>query len=149
MRLKQAIIEGMKAKQLRKAARKLKVPVESYREKESLVAGLANSRRATAEALLEFLSEKDVKRVCDRRGVDSKGRRQELIARLLPSTGSGSVARRSGVAGKKAGRRRKVVRRRTKASAPDLQFGMSTDRAGFTPAGIAAFLRSSARGGRA
>ena len=139
MRLKQAIIEGMKAKQLRKAVRKLKVPVESYREKESLVAGLANSRRATAEALLEFLSEKDVKRVCDRRGVDSKGRRQELIARLLPSTGSGSEARRSGVAGKKAGRRRKVVRRRTKASAPDLQFGMSTDRAGFTPAGIAAF----------
>ena len=155
MGLKQAIIEGMKVKQLRKAARKLNVPVESYREKESLAVGLGNSRRATAEALFEFLSEKDVKRLCDRRGVDSKGRRQELIARLSgsmgkasASVGSGSEARRPGGAGKKARRRRgrAELRLGNASGVPDLQFGISTDRAGFTPAGIAAFsdLRPSA-----
>lgn len=138
MRLKRAIIEGMKAKQLRKAVRELDVPVDSYREKESLTTGLVKSRRATAESLLEFLSEKDVKRLCDRRGVDSKGRRKDLIARLLRSVGSG-VETTQAVGRKKVKRRGKSVRRRIKGSAPDLQFGFSTDPAGFTPAGIAAF----------
>ena len=115
MGVKQAIIKEMKVDQLRQAVRQLNVAVKSYREKESLAAGLGKSRRATAEVLVEFLSEKEVKRLCDRRGVNSKGRRQELITRLLGSTGTASLA------------------------GADLQFGHSTDRAGFTPAGIAAF----------
>ena len=67
MGLKQAIIEGIKVKQLRRAVRQLDVPVEHYREKQSLAAGVGKSRRAKAEVLVEFLSEKEVKRVCDRR----------------------------------------------------------------------------------
>ena len=144
MGLKQAIIEGMKVKQLRKAVQQLDVPVESYREKQSLAGGLGTSRRATAEALLAFLSEKDVKRLCDRRGVESKGRRRELITRLLGSTGTASAEGDSVTgspgrsrSGNKARRRR--PRGSAKMAAPDLQFGYSTDRAGFTPAGIAAF----------
>ena len=139
MGLKRAVIEGMKAKQMRKAARQLEIPMESYREKQALIAGLARSRRVTAEALLEFLSEKDVKRLCDRRGVDSKGRRRVLIERLLHSAGRRDAQQAPALTKKPRKRRRSVERRRTKASAPDLQFGPSTDRAGFTPAGIAAF----------
>ncbi len=145
MRLKRAIIEGMKAKQLRKAAQKLEVPVESYRDRKSLAAGLRKSRRATAAALLEFLSEKDVKRVCERRGVDAKGRRWELIGRLLEDADTASDAGLDAPGtqwpvGEKGARRRtgKSVRKSSK-EAPDLQFGISTDRTGFTPAGIAAF----------
>ena len=144
MGLKQAIIDGMKVKQLRQAVQQLDVAVESYREKQSLAGGLSRSRRATAEALVEFLSEKDVKQLCDRRGVASKGRRRELIGRLLESTGMVSVANHSvaesarrAPSAKKA--RRRQARRPAKTAAPDLQFGYSTDRAGFTPAGIAAF----------
>ena len=144
MGLKQAIIDGMKVKQLRKAVQQLDVAVESYREKHSLAGGLSKSRRATAETLVKFLSEKDVKRLCDNRGVDSKGRRQELIGRLLGSTATASVADgsvtespRGAASGKKARRRR--ARGPANMAAPDLQFGHSTDRAGFTPAGIAAF----------
>ena len=146
MGVKQAIIEEMKAEQLRQAVRQLNIPVKSYREKESLAAGLGKSRRATAEVLVEFLSEKEVKRLCARRGVDSKGRRRELITRLLGSTGTASVAsgsvaesRRTVPASKKAGWWRRWGRGRANAAVPDLQFGHSTDRAGFTPAGIAAF----------
>ena len=73
MGLKQAIIEGMKVKQLRRAVPQLDVPVEIYREKQSLAAGLRKSRRATAEALVEFLSEKEVNRMCARRGIRLKG----------------------------------------------------------------------------
>ena len=85
MGLKQAVIDMMAVRQLRTAVRELDVPVENYRQKRSLAAGLGGSRRATAEALLEFLSEKEVKRLCARRGVDAKGRRRVLVARLLGS----------------------------------------------------------------
>lgn len=144
MGLKQAIIDGMKVKQLRKAVEQLDVTVESHREKRSLAGGLSKSRRATAEALMEFLSEKDVKRLCDLRGVESKGRRRVLIARLLESTDASTVGDSSVTESKRSapprrkGRRRRVHGPR-KTMAPDLQFGFSTDRAGFTPAGIAAF----------
>ena len=126
MELKQAIIKGMKVEQLRKAVQQLDVPVESYREKQSLACGLSDARRATPETLLQFLLEKDVKRLCRRQGVESKGRRRELIARLLRSAGGASAGGNS-------------AHGQAKTKAPDLQFGYSTDRAGFTPAGIAAF----------
>ena len=65
-------------------------------------------------------------------------------ARLLGSTGTASVAggsvaksRRTASAGKKARKRR--GRGQAKTAVPELQFGYSTDRTGFTPAGIAAF----------
>ena len=145
MGLKQAIIFGMKAKQLRKAVRKLNVAVENFREKDSLAAGLSRSSRATIEALFEFLSEKDVKRLCDRQGVDSKGRRQELIARLskardtpFATGGNGFDSERSAAASKKVPNPTENSGRGG-SNVPDLKFGPSTDRAGFTPAGIAAF----------
>ena len=55
-------------KKPRKAVQQLDVPVESYREKQSLAAGLSKSRRATAEALVEFVCEKEMKGLWDRRG---------------------------------------------------------------------------------
>ena len=44
MELTQAIIKGMKAEQLRNAVRRLDVPVDSYREKQSLARGLSDAR---------------------------------------------------------------------------------------------------------
>lgn len=144
MGLKQAIIDGMKVKQLRKAVRDLGIPVESYQKKRSLANALGKSRRAKAEALMKYLSEKDVKRLCDRQGIESRGRRRELIARLMESTGTASIseggrteARRGARSGKKA--RGPGAHGRARSGAADLRFGFSTDRTGFTPAGIAAF----------
>ena len=114
MELKQAVIDTMAVSQLQTAARQLGVQVENHRKKKELAAGLRGSRRATAKALLRFLSKDEVKSLCARRGVDDSGSRSVLVERLLKSA--------------------------------DLQFGPSTDRAGFTPAGIAAFsdLRAAA-----
>lgn len=134
MGLKQAVIDTMAVRQLRKAVRELDVRVENDRQKRSLAAGLSGSRRATAEALLGFLSERDIKRLCTRRGVDSKGRRHELVARLL-----GSPAGRSQAKGRSELPRYARGGPRESRLVADLQFGHSTDRAGFTPAGIAAF----------
>ena len=137
MRLKRAIIEEMKARQMRKAVRKLGIPVTSYREKESLAHGLGKSSRATVDALIVYLSEKDVKRLCERRGIDAKGRRRELVARLMESAKKPGGGDERG--GQETDKRARKRGRRRAAVTPDLQFGTSTDRTGFTPAGIAAF----------
>ena len=65
MELKQSSIEGMQVKQLRKAVRQLDVSVESYGKKQSLATGRVKPRRMKTEASVEFLSEKEVKRLCD------------------------------------------------------------------------------------
>ena len=52
-------------KQLPNAVRQLDVPVESYREKQSLTTGFDKPRRATTEVLVEFLSENELKRMCN------------------------------------------------------------------------------------
>lgn len=138
MRVRQTIIAGMKVEQLRNAVRQLNVPVDSYREKEALTAGIAKSRRAPAEVLLGFLSEKEVKQLCARLGIDSKGRRRQLVARLLGTTGTPSARTGSIAASERPTPARKKARWPW-GRGPELQFGYSTDRAGFTPAGVAAF----------
>lgn len=147
MNLKKAIIEEMSARQMRKAARKLKVAADNYREKNALEAGLRKSRGTTAVALLDFLSERDIKRICGKLGLESKGRRKALISRLVAATnqktGDRGVATTRKRGGDLAG---KEGRRSVEKSNADLHFGPSSDRTGFTPAGISAFsdLRPSA-----
>ena len=146
--LKRAILDGMTFKQVRRAARDLQVEADDYRQRSSLEGGLQESPSATVEQLLTYLSEREVKSLCGRLGVESKGRRGVLIARLIATPGLGTVSSRGAI--QRAGPhkrkwRKKVthgrVRRRqsTGGETPDLRFGPSIDRAGFTPAGIAAF----------
>ena len=147
MTLKNTIIDKLNVTQLRAATRKLNVPVDSIRQRRSLVDGLAKATRATSRALLQSLSEKEVRLLCKRLGVDSKGRRPQLIARLLDDTVETVEASRhksqsspSSVLGKKAkGPSTSQGPKAQDSPLPDLKFGPTTDQAGFTPAGIAGF----------
>lgn len=136
MKLNRAILEEMDAAQLRKAAKKLGVSASSYREKKTMRRALARSQ-VDAARLLGFLDEWGVKRVCERQRVDSKGRKRKLIARLLETDGSAPPRKSS--TSRQAKRRKTPHRTQSAAGRPDLHFGSSTDRTGFTPAGIAAF----------
>lgn len=146
--MKKAIVQQMSARQMRKAVRKLDIAVDNYREKDALAAGLRKSRSANAVTLLGFLSERDIKRLCERLGIDAKGRRKALISRVVEAAERKKSSQRAGaqttegsvdVFGKKR-------RRNHQATKADLQFGPNSDQAGFTPAGISAFsdLRPSA-----
>ena len=145
--MKNRIIEHLTIKQLRAATRKLKVPVQSTADRRSLIDGLSNSTYATCSELLESLSEKEVKRLCEKLGIDSKGRRFQLIARLLDdterTTRDSHLSLRSSppaLLGNKAkGRSTTRGTRRQDSPVPNLRFGASTDQTGFTPAGIAGF----------
>ena len=139
--LKRQIVACMNANQLRGVARELDIRLDDYRRRDSLESGIRRARRATANVLLAHLTPGALKRLCEDRGVDAAGSRESQMAMLLASAdgkprvggGRGQLRRRnsrSGGSGK---------RRRVRADLPDLRFGPSTDRAGFTPAGIAAF----------
>ncbi len=143
MKLTRAIVEEMGARQLRQAVEQLDVRPSSYREKKAMRDALLRSR-SEAALLLELLSEQAVKRVCERQGIEPTGRKRKLIARLLEADRKAKPmkAASSRKTVNRPAKGQRVAGRRTPKPAnadPDLQFGHSTDRAGFTPAGIAAF----------
>lgn len=139
--LKQEIIARMKAKQLRRVAQALEIGLDDYRRRDSLMGGIRRSRRATAKVLLEYLSAKEVKQLCADRGIEPTKRKASMIERLLASSEAAPAAAERGPRSTRQGDGRAGATRgrKDRASAPDLRFGPSTDRAGFTPAGIAAF----------
>ena len=139
--LKQEIIERMKAKLLRRVAQELEVRLDDYRRRDSLMRGLRRSRRATAEVLLDYLSAKELKQLCTDRGIKATKRKASMIEKLLASSEAAAAAgkRRPRSTRQGDGTEGGTGGRKDRANAPDLRFGPSTDRAGFTPAGIAAF----------
>ena len=147
--LKHEIFALMTVKQLRKMAQKVDCAVVGYQPRDDLVAHLESSRNATLLALLKQLAGKDLKRLCKQKGLDSRGRRPELIKKLLGratkeiSSGSRSdhaSREQDGMQKDRCSLRGSGRRwRRQQLEPADLRFGTSTDQVGFTPAGIAAF----------
>jgi hypothetical protein len=83
MKLKQAILAIMGRDALKAAVDKLEIEDVDRRSVEEMQARLSRTRRATAEFLIEWLGESEVKYVCELLEIDSKGRRIALIASLL------------------------------------------------------------------
>lgn len=144
MGFKQAVIAMMKVEQLRTVARKFGVKVENYRERRALAAGLGGSERVTEKALLSSLPLPQIRQLCVFLGVDSKGRRPALIDRLLASAVTTSQVEDSSKSSQLT--QKEELKRRIRyggvskeANRADLKFGRSTDRMGFTPAGVSAF----------
>ena len=83
MSLKRAIIGAMGRDDLKAVCDDLEIDGVDRRSRDEMATVISRSRRATAESLLEHLRETQVKEVCDVVGVSSRGRRRELIGRLL------------------------------------------------------------------
>ena len=140
--MKREIISRMKAKQLRRVAQELGIELDDYRRRDSLIGGIRRSRRASAKVLLDYLSAKELRQLCADRSIEPAKRKASMIERLLASSEATAVVAKRGRRTTRQGRQAGGVDegpRKDSASAPDLRFGPSIDRAGFTPAGIAAF----------
>lgn len=87
MNLKRAIIDTMGRDDLKAVCNDLETDGVDRRSREDMAGAVLRARRATAELLIEYLSEKQVKAVCDLVGVSSRGRRGALIERLLGGNG--------------------------------------------------------------
>ena len=88
MKLKQAILAGFDRDALKTVLENLEIEDVDRRSLEAMRTKLSRSRRATPEVLLAHSDEKQVKAVCEQLGVSVKGRRKELIERLLDQTGT-------------------------------------------------------------
>ena len=87
MRLKQAILRVMGRDPLKRAVQGLDIDDVDRRSVQSMSTRLSRARRATPEYLLEFLSEQDLKDVCELLDVSATGRRRTLASRLLAAAG--------------------------------------------------------------
>ena len=86
MKLKHAILETMGRDALKTALVRLDLADGvDKRVPSAMQARLRGARQATPEALLGLLSVGDLRSVCALQGVDAKGRKRELVARLLRS----------------------------------------------------------------
>lgn len=83
MRLKPHIITVASTATLRQMADDYELAVGDKRQRKSLADAISSARRCTPEELLGYLNETEVKQVCEEVDVDSRGRKNALIARLL------------------------------------------------------------------
>jgi adenine-specific DNA-methyltransferase len=83
MKLKQAILSVMGRDALKAAVDELDLDGVDRRSMEEMCARLSRVHRATPELLIEHLGETEVKVVCERVGIDPKGRRSALVESLL------------------------------------------------------------------
>ena len=72
---------------LKTAVNDLEIDDVDRRSVQKMIGRLSRSRKATPEYLLEFLSEHDVKHVCERLSISAIGRRKALVSRLLAAAG--------------------------------------------------------------
>ena len=86
MKLKHAILEAMGRDALKTALVRLDLAEDvDKRVPSAMQDRLRRARRATPEALLALLSVRDLRNACALQGVDAKGRKRELVERLLRS----------------------------------------------------------------
>jgi len=83
MRLKPYILEIASTAKLRQIAEDFEIAVEDKRKRQSLLEAISSARRCQPESLFSYLGESEVKQVCETVGIDTKGRKKELIQRLL------------------------------------------------------------------
>lgn len=86
MRLKPHILAVASTATLRQMAEDYELAVKDKRKRQVLIEAISSARRCRPEELLSYLGEVEVKDVCDAAGVDSKGRKNALIVRLLEAT---------------------------------------------------------------
>lgn len=83
MRLKPHILTVASTATLRQIAEDFELSVSDKRRRQALVDAISSARRCRPEDLLGYLGEPEVKQVCEAAGVEPRGRRKALIARLL------------------------------------------------------------------
>jgi DNA modification methylase len=88
MELKQVILAIMDRDTLKTVVDDLEIKGVNRRSVEDMRDRVSHSRQATPEMLLAHLREKQVTVVCEQMDVSPKGRRKELMERLLKSTGT-------------------------------------------------------------
>ena len=95
MKLKHAVLSAMDRDLLKRVSDELDIDDVDRRSREDMAAALSRKHRATPEFLLQFLSEAQVKAVCELVGVSAIGRREALIEVSVGQRKEGDGRRRT------------------------------------------------------
>lgn len=87
MRLKPTIIAVASTTTLRQIVEDYELSIKDKRKRELLVDKISSARQCTPQELLGYLGESEIKQVCEAIGVESRGRKNALITRLLQLSG--------------------------------------------------------------
>lgn len=96
MRLKEAALSVMQRDDLKAVVQDHELEGVDLRSREAMTDALRGAKRVRVDALLEYLSEAQVKEVCELWGVSSTGRRRALIERLIEARQARIADRRQG-----------------------------------------------------
>lgn len=83
MRLKPYILAIASTATLRQIIEDFELSVEDKRKRQTLIDAISSARQCRPEDLFAYFGEAEVKQVCEATGVESRGRKTALIARLL------------------------------------------------------------------
>lgn len=83
MRLKDAILAAMQRDDLKTVVQDYELDEVDQRSRDAMTDALRSAKRVRVDGLLEYLSEQQVKTVCEQYGVSPTGRRRMLIERLI------------------------------------------------------------------
>lgn len=86
MRLKPHILTVASTATLRQIVENFELSVADKRKRHARIDAISSARRCQPEDLLGYLGEPEVKQMCEAAGVDSRGRKNALIARLVEAT---------------------------------------------------------------
>ena len=92
MKLKPAILSVLKRDDLKNIIDDLEIDGVDRRSIEGMRAALSRARRAKPEDLLGHMRKDQIKEICDLVGVSGKGKRDDLVDRLLNGVGDSVVA---------------------------------------------------------
>jgi hypothetical protein len=123
MKLKQAVLQVMNRDQLKRATEELDIDGVDRRDRADMAARVSRKHHATPEFLLGFLSEEQVKEVCETIGLSSVGRRKGLIEMLMAAeeadtevssaSADGTATKATKAGGERQGKLQKKVTRYT------------------------------------
>lgn len=129
MRLKPHIIAVANTATLRQIVDDYELIVDDKRKRQALADAISSSRRCQPEGLLGYLSEQEVKQVCESAGIDARGRKNALIERLLEAVTPAPAVTPKDKQGIKPNAANKLTTRRlmsnTKSPQENLQLGTS------------------------
>ncbi len=83
MRLKPHILSVASTTTLRQIVEEFRLPVDDRRKRQTLVDVISSASQCRPEDLLNYLAEPEIKQVCEAAGINARGRKNALIARLL------------------------------------------------------------------
>lgn len=116
MKAKRAILRALRRDGLKRIVDELELTDADRRSAASMRRVLSRSRRATPQLLAQHLSEREVKAACESLGISARGRKKQLLERLLDSHDTPAAGRAAAESQPSNSKQQRMSKRRSTES---------------------------------